>query len=203
MQQHSEAGQDVFAYKLLHEGQPIAQRSFLDIGSGYPVYRNNSYALECLGWSGVLVDIGDHKEACARERRSPFVQADVKDPGWWPLVKAAGLPLPIVDFLSFDLDDDTIEIIDAFPFAEVQFRVITIEHDKYRLGPQAQVKIRTVLESYGYEVICTDVSCDAGPFEDWYVHPDLVDIELARSMRCNGVHGDVLAAHLKALPAPA
>jgi len=43
-----------------------------------------------------------------------------------------------------------------------------------------------VLTSHGYEIICKNVHARPGfPFEDWYVHPDLVDMKVANQFKCN------------------
>lgn len=189
-QQYSEAGQDVFAYKVLLEGREPYEGTFLDIGCADPMHNNNTYAfVKGFGWKGVMVDYQNWGGKIREHRPCAFVHADMRSGNWYQRVKEAGLDVSKpIDYLSFDLDDATVQVIEAFPFHEARFRVITIEHDKYRFGQEAQDRIHAVLTRHGYEAICTNINIREGfPFEDWYVHPDLVDIDRARQMKCDGM----------------
>lgn len=60
-----------------------------------------------------------------------------------------------------------------------RFAVITFEHDIYRGDHfHTRQKSRDIFEQHGYHRMFSDVS-DKAPmyeFEDWHVHPELVDL---------------------------
>jgi len=57
--------------------------------------------------------------------------------------------------------------------------VITYEHDHYADETSSyRDKLRKYLESKGYKLVVSNISPDDNsPFEDWWVHPDLVDLD--------------------------
>ena len=58
------------------------------------------------------------------------------------------------------------------------------EHDSYEFGPSIRDISRQYLESFGYVLIVDNVSpLNDKPFEDWWVHPDLIDIETINKMK--------------------
>jgi hypothetical protein len=65
-----------------------------------------------------------------------------------------------------------------------RFAVITFEHDIYRGDLfNTRAESRSILEGKGYVRVFSDVMNDALPFEDWYVHPDLVDMDYVRKIQ--------------------
>ena len=80
-QSYSQAGQDRFIYELLVKRAGIQQGTFLDIGCGHPSSYNNSFALERLGWLGLLVDIHEDPELRAN-RTSPITIGDACSIEW-------------------------------------------------------------------------------------------------------------------------
>ena len=122
-----------------------------------------------MGWTGLRVDIVDWSLG----RKSPFIIADATkhNPAISHFAKQHGRR---IDYLSLDCDEDTVAAMFALPFSEFQFGAITIEHDKYRLGPGPQKAIRDFLIPMGYRLIRADVPAPppwSGPFEDWFVLP--------------------------------
>lgn len=195
---HSQAAQDYFVYKILIEGKEPKEGTFVDIGCNDPIAINNTYTLEhYYGWKGLLIDICDFSKEIKDKRTSAFLQIDVKQKNWFELAITAGLDLSKpIDYLSFDIDADGVSVIENFPFDRVTFRVMTIEHDKYRFGDEAQIRMREAITRHGYEPICTDVQSVCGkPYEDWYVHPEYVDIDRARKYRCDNLRWtDIVAS---------
>lgn len=163
----SEVGQDEYAYRVL--GSPN-KGTFLDIGSGLPVQRNNSYALEQLGWKGYCVDAGDHAKLYEKERPlATFIKVDARTADWNKILQGTTL----IDYLSFDVDESTTDVLRAFPWDRIQFRVITIEHDAYRTGQEPRDEIRDTLTLRGYVLARANVKTDWGKeFEDWFIHPE-------------------------------
>lgn len=165
----SQAGQDLFAWtasSLKENG------TFIDIGCNDPFIHNNTAALEELGWTGVSVDIGKFDYS---GRKTQFVQADAREivPAVEKFCKQHD---GVIDYLSLDVDDATFDAMTRLiPFHK--FGCITVEHDKYRVGPELQMQIHDFLKTFGYIRKLLDVKapkCDGmpwseQPFEDWYI----------------------------------
>jgi len=83
------------------------------------------------------------------------------------------------DYLQLDCEPphNTFEVLLSIPFEKYRFAVITYEHDYYCDETKSyRDKSRKYLESKGYELVVDNISPDDNsPFEDWWVHPDLVD----------------------------
>lgn len=184
----SQAGQDKFAFAM-NEGK---LGTFLDIGCHDGVTNNNTLALEREGWRGVLVDLQCLPPVTARGAR--FHQGDSTLIDYCILDAIANDGL--VDFLSLDVDESTtttLHRILGFPY---HFKIICIEHDVYRLGPGPRDLQRQVLRKWGMSLVCADVVVDAGPgvpvggpFEDWWVDPDLVPYEVWSPYLCDNKRG--------------
>jgi hypothetical protein len=173
----SQAGQDRFAFEVL--GRP-EKGTFLDIGANNPIDINNTYALEEAGWWGLLVDNSpESQQACRKSRSSPFLLADATTVEWGDRM------CDLVDYLSLDVDEATVETMINFPWDRIRFRTLTIEHDAYRFGHDRRDRMVKLLQQQGYDVLCADV-CDQGmSFEIWAVDPKLVDMKLAERFRRN------------------
>jgi len=172
----SQFGQDEFAWRLL--GQ-ISEGTFLDIGAGFPVQWSNSCALERLGWSGRCIDRQGDVGAWNAERKTPLTVADATQIDYGALIE--GLP-PVIDYLSLDVDDATTAALERLldTVQNHRFRVITIEHDRYRLGDGPRDQQRRLLMGAGYQLVGADMFPNLKHqgivWEDWYVDPGLVDI---------------------------
>ena len=65
------------------------------------------------------------------------------------------------------------------PHDKYRFAVITFEHDSYNDGPAVRDESREFLRGLGYKLVGSNISVDdAHPYEDWWVHPDLVDTDI-------------------------
>lgn len=174
LQSSAQAGQDIWAYEVTGRRK---DGTFLDVGAFNLCVCNNSYALERIGWRGLLVDIHKDEENIPH-RTSPLVVGDATKLDWLPTLATAGLTNHIT-YGSFDIDDATADLMDVFPLGEVQFDVITVEHDFYRLGESARKRIRERLAWFGYYRVCSDVKICIpgynidGPFEDWWTSREL------------------------------
>lgn len=187
---HSQAGQDRFVYDLL--GHDFVGR-FLDIGCSHPTKINNTYALEQLGWRGSSIDCTDVKDLYLQHRKSHFVQTDATR-----LTYEHGT---LYDYGSFDIDGATFAALENAILQGVKFRVLTVEHDSYRLGNEMRDRERAFLSANGYTLICEDVCHEGYPFEDWWVRLNLVDGSKALATRCVGMNGaDIKVASKSSWP---
>lgn len=196
----SQAGQDRFVYELLirgrraEDGAPY-RGTFLDIGSNDPNEINNTIALEELGWRGLLMDLDEKwAEPTRRGRKSPFVHADAATMDWTatldklPALGREPLRNELIDYLSLDVDEATLDALRNLLISGVRFRVATIEHDAYRFGEARKQALRALMLAHGYTLLAADVCLNEHrvPFEDWYVDAARVDMSVAEKFRSEG-----------------
>ena len=90
-----------------------------------------------------------------------------------------------MDYLQIDLDVDnkstldTLRLLEETVFDKYKFATITFEHDIYSGNFFDTREIsRNIFEKRGYVLAFPDVTVywngKHQPFEDWYIHPDLV-----------------------------
>lgn len=166
---YSQAMQDVFA--LLINDFKI-NGSFLDIGSSSPFSMySNSILLQLLNWKGICIDSIDHSIVWSKFPNSQFYNKNF-------LIKEnvdfiISLLPPITDFLSFDIDDYTIDGLMLIDFSKIQFKCICIEHNKY-LGQRGiqRFEQREILNKAGYKMVIKNFH----NFEDWYINESLIDV---------------------------
>ena len=81
--------------------------------------------------------------------------------------------------LDCDPPEITYQILLTIPFDAYKFRVITFEHDYYTdTNKTLQERSIKYLESYGYVRVVNNIAPDDWrSYEDWWVHPDLVDMD--------------------------
>jgi len=184
----SQAGQDVFVRHVVGR-----TGTFLDLGSFRPTYHNNTRILDLEGWSGLSIDYQNFGEEFKQKRNTPFLHADVTTIDWTKIQEDYPFLKGTIDYISFDVDDATRPAFDRFPFDKIKFACMTIEHDQYRVGTALRDHLRQKLTSLGYVLLCADVVMPDtatekyGAFEDWWVNPELVDMDRLESIRSNGI----------------
>jgi hypothetical protein len=100
----------------------------------------------------------------------------------------------VIDYLQLDIEParHTYDCMLRIPFDEYKFAVITYEHDYYvDVTRSYRQKSRDFLKSKGYVLVVNDISPDGkSNFEDWWVHPDLVDKDILDKMTSikDGIH---------------
>ncbi len=190
---YSQAGQDIFTAALL----PKARGTFLDVGCGAPITINNTYALERIGWTGLLVD-NSHEAAvaCQEVRITPVIWGDAVGLDWKNILPQYFKP-GVIDYLSLDIDEASTDALMAILDAGAKFNVITAEHDSYRHGDRLRSAMRERLLRDGYYLVCADVcSADGLPYEDWYCSDALSD-DAARFRSTGMKWTDVLKQGIK------
>lgn len=164
--------QDEFALRLLgNKGR------FLDIGCGHGIWGNNTLTLEQLGWDGVMIDLDlDAWKWNQVNRKAKSFCDDVTACDWNKILGKKPDEKILFDFISFDVDDATVPALNHFPWATVRFRLMTIEHDFYRVGPATRAAIREKMSQHGYILLAGDVCADFiyQPYEDWYIDPSTI-----------------------------
>ncbi len=183
MNSNSQAGQDIFVLKALKEKQ---NGTFVEIGSCHPININNSYILESkYNWKGIMVEYdSSYLEAYKQHRPNSYhIIQDATTIDYSEAFKDAKMPYNI-DYLQIDLEvsnNSTLKVLEKLDTEVMdmyKFATVTFEHDIYTGNHfNTRDSSRTIFEKRGYVRVFSDVSNGSNPFEDWYVHPELVDME--------------------------
>lgn len=189
MNSRSQAGQDLFILKCL---QNKTYGTFLEIGSHDPEFINNTYVLEKeYHWRGIMVEYNTTwLESYERIRPTALhIMKNAIEVNYLEEFYKIGFPKNI-DYLQIDLEviDNTslttLEKLNSQVMDDYKFAVITFEHDIWR-GDYYNTRnsSRNILDARGYVRVFSDVLNGNNPFEDWYVHPELVDMELINKLK--------------------
>jgi hypothetical protein len=181
----SQACQDKFILNVLKEKK---NGFFLEIGSNHPININNTYTLEKnYNWKGIMVEYDSSFLSLYETHRpnSIHIINDATKVDYKHIFEINNMPNEM-DYLQIDLEVnnrstlDTLEKLDNEIFDKYKFAVVTFEHDIYTGNHfDTLLKSREIFSKRGYMCVFPNV-CDHVPevvFEDWYVHPDLVDME--------------------------
>jgi hypothetical protein len=161
---------------------------YLEVGSGPPFSGNNTALLETqFGWKGIGVEFESNVAAdYANNRKNPVICKDALTLDYEMLCNQLAVN-GVIDYLQLDCDPPsaTFDILSMIPFDKFKFGVITFEHDFYLdVTRNFRKRSRSLLKAMGYELIAGNVSPNEyAPFEDWWVHPDVVDKETIEKMR--------------------
>lgn len=181
---YSQVYQDLFVLSML-DGKKTG--TYLEIGTAGPEYGNNTKLLEDLGWRGIGIE-WDAKLAAsyAAARKNPVANEDALKTNYDEVLKLIAVD-GVIDYLQLDCEPakTTYDIMLRIPFNKCKFAVITYEHDDYvDMSGQYRQLSRDFLKSKGYELVVSDVSPDGiSNFEDWWVHPELVDRRIIERMK--------------------
>ena len=193
----SQAAQDIFVATLngfKNDG------SFLEIGSAWPVYINNTFSLQGrLGWRVLKVErqkeqpfpdqAGTFNTLEAYKKERPLSKHLIKDAteiDFKKELEEGNFPR-VIDYLQIDLYTEnrstliTLENIDRDVLDHYVFSTITLEHDFYAKDQYNTRGVsREILKNRGYLLLFGDICHLSNPFEDWYVHPDIVDMDFVK-----------------------
>lgn len=193
MTTYSQSFQDLFVISIMKQK---INGYFLEIGSNDPIKHNNTYLLETqYNWNGLMVEYDKSFESSYKQHRpnSIYELADARHVNYRQIMDINNFPINI-DYLQIDLDVNNRSTLDTFlllndtVFNKYKFATITFEHDIYTGNFfNTQSIAREILQNRGYVLVFPDVSVfwEGGykPFEDWYVHPDLIDMNYVNSIK--------------------
>ena len=189
-----QAQQDKFVSNILKQKR---NGYFLEIGSNHPVNINNTYVLEKdYGWKGIMIEYEAEYLPLYKEHRpnSIHVIDDATTLDYKGLFEKNSMPLSF-DYLQIDLhvsNRSTLKVLqnlDTNIFDTYKFATVTFEHDIYdkkddnELPELTREVSRAIFNKRGYVRVFEDVNNQGvNPFEDWYVHPDLVDMNYVNKL---------------------
>ena len=182
--------QDKFVLNVLQEKK---NGYFLEIGSNHPEEINNSYLLEKeYSWKGIMVEYDSRWLDLYKKNRpnSIHIINDARKVNYKNILEENNYPNNL-DYLQLDIEAnngstlETLikldkEILDTYTFA-----VVTFEHDIYHTNyMNTRDESRKIFEKRNYIRVFGDVCCaiTGRPFEDWYIHPALVNSNLVSNL---------------------
>jgi hypothetical protein len=184
---NSQACQDLFVLSVLNNKK---NGYFLEIGSNEPISINNTYLLESqYDWKGIMVEYNSVYKPMYVEKRPNSIHV-IQDATTVDYLKHLA-PFPKdMDYLQVDLEVDnrstltTLELLDKTVFDTYRFATVTFEHDIYRGDYfNTRERSREIFQNRGYVLMFPDVKLSSCSFEDWYVHPELVDMKRLLPLR--------------------
>ena len=172
-QKYSKEYQDLFVSTLISK-----PGFFLDIGMGDPKNGNNSYYLELLGWSGLMFDQTQKDVDLANEiRKNKAIQCDATNFNWLQCFNINNVP-KVIDYISLDVDDANIHVINNLPLDQYEFKIMTFEHDRYNSGDIRKNELNKVLAKYPqYIVLLNNAKITGLEWEDWVINTKYFDME--------------------------
>jgi hypothetical protein len=166
---------------------------FLEIGSNHPIEINNTYTLEKnYNWRGIMVEYDTRYLPLYKQYRpnSIHILQDATTIDYKTVLEENKVPLD-VDYLQIDLEADngstiqTLEKLDREIFDKHRFATVTFEHDVcYGDFYNTRQRSREIFNKRGYVSVFKDIHNKEPKYvyEDWYVHPDLVDMSYVNTL---------------------
>lgn len=168
-QNYSQAFQDIFVLTVLNGKK---NGTYLEVGSGYPVFSSNTYLLEKeFDWTGIGIDIDIERVTLYNDKRlNKSINADARHIDYKNLL----MDNYQIDYLQIDCEParQAYEVLTKIPFDTHTFNVITFEHDFY-CDKEKQYKAisREFLQERGYHLVVSDVAIGKFfSYEDWWVN---------------------------------
>jgi hypothetical protein len=184
---YSQVGQDLLVLGLLNGKR---NGLYLEIGIQFPEYISNTVLLErSFDWRGVSVDIvPQYVDDFKAVRKNHAEVHDARTVDYVELLHRAGITETDLDYASVDCEppSNTLAALLQLPLDTHRFAVITFEHDIYSTNDtKVRTQSRNYLKSQGYELLISDISAEGThmPFEDWWVHPELIPVEVRDRFR--------------------
>jgi hypothetical protein len=188
---NSQSAQDIYILNVLKFKK---DGYFLEIGSNDPININNTYVLESeYNWKGLMVEYNPIYEQMYKSKRpqSLYVIQDATTVDYYNIFKTNNFPNNM-DYLQIDLEVqnastiNTLKKLDVEIFDEYKFATVTFEHDIY-VGNHYNTRevSREIFSKRGYVLVFGDVRNSGNMYEDWYVHPDLVDMDYINKIKNN------------------
>ena len=171
---YSESRQDEFILHMMNG--KIGE--YLEIGASFPIETNNTYLLEKNGWNGLSIEIDPiYEELWKKERTNRLVIADALSYEYEEKNH--------IDYLQLDIEppSQTFKVLQKLFELNTTYSIITFETDAY-VDTSFVEPSRELFLSKGYMLAFPDVkSPSGGIFEDWYINPNYIDVELLKTWK--------------------
>lgn len=196
---YSQVYQDMFVLSMT-DGKENG--TYLEIGSAGSYHGNNTVLLEKLfSWKGVGIEYNpEFIPEYEVNRSNPILCINALDADYHQILNGLADENGVIDYLQLDCEPSktTYDIMEKIPFDTFKFRVITYEHDDYvDMTKLYRRKSREFLASKGYVLVVNDVSPDGkSNFEDWWVHPELVNPVILERMKTDGISITKIEDHM-------
>jgi len=196
MEYKGQASQDKFTVNVL-KGKNNG--FFIELGSCDPININNTYILEkTFNWSGIMVELDPVYLPLYKLHRknSIHIIQDATTINYKQLFIDNNVPKNI-DYLQIDLEPEngstllTLEKLNNEVLDSYKIAVITVEHDIYRYRSNSYItrnRSREILNNRGYVCVFSDISNENNPYEDWYIHPELVDMNYVNTLIAKNIN---------------
>lgn len=187
---YSQAYQDMFTLSM-HNGK--RNGTYLEIGCNDPFFNSNTALLETYyDWTGMSIDIKQSEvDKFNAQRKNQAVVKDATQINYTEFITTHFTPIEgkyEIDYLQIDCEpaETTYKILTLIPFEFCKFGVITYEHDhRCDVSRSCREDSRKYLTAKGYKLIANDIAPDdVHTFEDWWIHPDLIDASIISKMEC-------------------
>jgi hypothetical protein len=186
---NGQAEQDKFVLNVLNNKK---NGYFLEIGSNHPININNSYLLEIgYEWKGIMIEYDNNFLPLYKQFRpnSIHVINDARAVDYKKLFEQNNFPTSL-DYLQIDLEAingstiQTLQKLDNEIFDTYKFATVTFEHDIYYTNfANTRLESRKIFKKRGYICVFEDINnSGVNPYEDWYVHPDLVNMDYVNKL---------------------
>lgn len=192
MESYSQACQDIFVLSMTNKKK---NGFFVEIGGSQPIDLSNTYTLEKnYLWRGFIVEwYSMFSQLYDKYRPNSIYEInDARVVNYKNILETYNFPKNI-DYLQIDLDVDnrsTLDVLNIFNdtiFDTYKFATVTFEHDIYTGNFfDTRELSRKIFKERGYLLVFPDVKVrnpDFVPFEDWYIHPDLVDMDYVNKVK--------------------
>jgi hypothetical protein len=182
---YAQTYQDMFILTML-KGKRNGK--YLEIGAADPYKGSNTALLEKqFGWVGASLEIlEDEVNKFKRERNNPVFLQDATKVDYTKFLQELDLGTEY-DYLQVDCEPPsvTFEILKKIPLDKYKFAVITFEHDYYADITKSYRELsRDYLRDKGYVLVASNIAPNnTACYEDWWVHPDLVDKDIIKLMK--------------------
>ena len=186
---HGQAQQDKFVCEALKYPR---DGFFVELGACHPINISNTYILEKdLGWRGLAFEQSDtHCDLYETERPlTDYFIGNALHQDYRSIFSEYNASSPI-DYLQIDLHPPAsltaLEVLKDQVMDDYKFKVVTYEHDIcHSRNPVHRQKSREIFQDQGYYRVFDDIH-NGEPcwvYEDWYVYPDLVDMNWVKSLQ--------------------
>ena len=188
---NGQSEQDKFIINVLKGKQ---NGYFLELGSNDPININNTYLLEKqYNWKGIMIEYDSKFLPSYKDYRNNSIHIinDATMIDYKTLLDSNNMPLNF-DYLQIDLEPcngstiKSLEKLNNEIFDKYKFATITFEHDIYSTNfGNTRLRSREIFTSRGYVCVFKDIH-NIEPkyvYEDWYVHPELVDMKYIKELQ--------------------